>query len=1465
MSDRWAAIPNLLTSLEDLELPRLSWGIVDGFMSETEVRDVLDNQVLDNLRAGTPGPTSDEYLDRMLETGLLHRVQGVMQPRYRTRLAEGLRLFRRLRQLWVPHNKETSGWWRSGAALVADYRLRVVPRRYPRREISFSDVIDRLEHTAAWDAAAEAVAKEVIGERKLARFQVDAAVSVAEAMQASRTVGRIVTAGTGSGKTLAFYLPALLDIASKRMSPGNTPHTLALYPRNELLRDQAREALVQCRRANRVIPKGARPIRIGLLYSSTPHDASAFRGSRIPLGWRQTTSKDGWIAPYFPCPTDGCRGELVWNDIDRARHVECLKCRTCGGVIDGAELALTRRSIAASPPDILFSTTEMLSRSSTSNSLGRVLGWRGNSSIRLVLLDEAHTYAGVHGAQVALMLRRWRFANGQFGSPAPVFVGLSATLKEAGEYFATLIGTDRSDIDVIGPVESELDSVGREYGIVLRGDPCSGAALLSTTIQAVMLGARLLDRDPGIFGASAFVFTDDLDVTNRLFDDFRDSEGYFNGRPNSRSRLADLRVSSDPQATARYEDGQSWDAVEQLGRLPGGLRIGRTSSQDKGVDAAADVIVATASLEVGFNDPRVGLVVQHKAPRDMASFVQRRGRAGRSLDVRPITVVVLSDYGRDRILYQSYERLLDPEIEARTLPTRNRFVSKIQATHAMLDWLYRRLDIDIRSLLTAPKNSANAVAQSQHLIRELDALLRDDSTRASLQEFIQRSLRVSADDSTSMLWDQPRSLLLAAVPTALKRIESGWRRADGQLESPGGTPLPEFMTGALFQALNSPDVEFELPLGMLTEEDATMPIRQALSEASPGRVSRRFGYKHASHRFWMAIPMDGDDLPLASVVSRGHNLGDWTASDGMTYTVVRPIRLRLTTPPNEIRDSSSASPVWRSSFVLSDSGISEADFPDNSPWTPLVDSCGFALHIGGNPLTVRRLAVGSEGELLYADGTRRHHSTRFSHQGTPAALGFELEVDAFVVEGKLSKVRSLDLVEFAAGPQWRTLAFKTRIEEDKRLDGLANYFVRQALSELYLVAYARNGIGDGDRRKALRQTSNAGWHAHIDAFFRATYRSDEGAPEAAMKRVMELEQLAHVPEVNEVLDEHGQLLVDPDPGAMTEDLLVRAALDTFASAVLAAVHRRVPDAQDADIVVDVVVDETNDAFRVIVSETELGGLGLLEEFQRDYAADPRRFWEVVANMCGPTEYDEVDASMQWSVSELAEADSRFGAAVSRYRAADSSSELDDAIEDIRATLDDKDGPASHLLLSTIATRVLRPGSSRAADMATAYLAKRWREVESDIGVELESRVIAFHGASGGLGQSIAPLNADTAFAALWLRGPSARNAALNDWQPYATNRLRERLVLGAIVADKSAVVDVTNAAWESQYLETIARDGAIRLCADLSCRAQLASALRTVTALPIDQGTLRVYGQLGKVVRQGRSLVASIAIAEGTQ
>ena len=52
------------------------------------------------------------------------------------------------------------------------------------------------------------------------------------------------------------------------------------------------------------------------------------------------------------------------------------------------------------------------------------------------------------------------------------------------------------------------------------------------------------------------------------------------------------------------------------------------------------------------------------------SFIQRQGRAGRVRGTRPITVITLSDYGRDRLAYQGYETLFAPQLTASHCPSR---------------------------------------------------------------------------------------------------------------------------------------------------------------------------------------------------------------------------------------------------------------------------------------------------------------------------------------------------------------------------------------------------------------------------------------------------------------------------------------------------------------------------------------------------------------------------------------------------------------------------------------------------------------------------------------------------------------------------------------------------------------------------------------------------------------------------
>jgi len=1465
--DRWQGIPELLSRLEDLELPLLYWGVVDGYLSSLDIETAIEDQIAIDLHAlGPQTPSAEEYLDHLLERGLVHQVPTETELRYRTRIGEGLRLVRRLRQLWAPKDSSVTGWWRSGAPLVADYRLRVNPRRYPRRDIDEQTAVENLQVLTSWSDTQGIALRAILRGRSIARFQLEAAKSLLSAIEADRPTARIITAGTGSGKTLAFYLPALMDIASSSAQRSG-PHTLALYPRNELLRDQAREALITCRNLG-YAPDG-RKIRIGVLYGSTPPNGRALDFPDSRLGWKKVTA--GWAAPYFPCVTPECRGDLVWSDVDRRSGVERLVCSTCNNATDPDELVLTRKGLVENPPDILFSTTEMLSKQSTSPQLSELLGWRGSNGTRLVLLDEVHTYSGVHGAQVGLMLRRWRHANGQSGTASPVVAGLSATLKDAGDFFSELTGVERADVEVLSPRPEDMDATSREYGLVLRGDPISGASLLSTTIQTTMLTARLMDRTPGIFGSSVFAFTDDLDVTNRLYDDLRDAEGLrsWGRRAGAGPVLANLRDPADQQSSDRYREGQSWSLPDQLGRLGAPLTIGRTSSQDSGVDTNADVVVATASLEVGFNDPRVGLVIQHKAPRDMASFLQRRGRAGRNLQMRPITAVVLSDYGRDRIAYQTYEKLLDPEIDARTLPVGNRFVIKMQAAHALLDWISRVEGIDARSILTPPRGNSAAPAASKAVQRLRDLLARFDVQR-DLQKHLQKALGLSWDEASAAMWEEPRSLMHSVVPTSLRRLESNWTAVPGDAD-PGRTvnaPLPEFLTRTLFDSLNSPDVEFELPPALMQGESQVMSIGSALREAVPGRVSRRYGVAHASHRAWLPVPAVGDDVPLLDIITAGHGLGTWTTAEGENFFVVRPLKLRLEQPPKEVTDYSNARPVWRSSFELPPENPTEMGIPRPSVWADLVQSCSFALHVTGDPLTVRRMSIGSEADFAVKDAsggtTRTSRSLRYTHEGGPAALGFELQVDAMILTGTMTSLFPAALQDFAARPEWRTLAFRRRLAEDTRLDGLANGFQREWLTEIYLQSFVANGMAGGNAASAVEALTGGRWASDLKTFFAVAYRTDTADVEGLDRTTDTLRDLTANDIVRRVVEEHSRLLTHPNPAIETADLLTRSLMDTLAAAVLAAVHERLDDAQDSDLVADVLVDDDKGEFRILISETAIGGLGLLEKLQRDYASDPRRFWETVGGARGASDYEDVDASMRALLDLLTEPQSDLSQLVARYRRSTSVKEMDEALRQILETWKERDGNPSHLSVSTFASRFLRPGGRPDSDRAAAFLIQRWPELEKNLGVEIDARTIAFHAAEGNLGKSIAPLNADSAYAMLWLRGPKARNQHLDFWQPYRTNMITERLVLAAVSESGTRNIDVTGE-WIQQYIESLTAEGRVSLTAPYSQRELLATAIRQMSAIPLEQGALRVYGRLTSLRQRGGKVSADISIAEELQ
>lgn len=1475
-------VNDLLSALEDQELPLLSWGVTTGVLSWDEVTTTIEHVLAEHPDAPR-GVTIEALVDYLVSKALLVPVSSTAAiydttegPIYRTRVAEALRLTVNLRQLFAPRWGVTqqTGWWLSGPRLVADYRLHVQPRRYPKRDITLDQACAELATQSGWGTSQERVMRALVGASDLAAFQLDATQRIFSAIGARRSRGIIVGAGTGSGKTMAFYLPAFASMVG---TARKGIHTLAIYPRVELLRDQLVETIRIAKRLHEATATSQR-IRIGVLYGDTPkHNKDSWHFENQRSAWKRR--KSGFVCPYFSCPACDI-GELIWPESDRIAGVERLKCGNCPHVIEPPSLALTRESIKAKPPEILFSTTEMLNRSATS-SLSGLLGWQGGAPPSVVLLDEVHTYVGMHGAQVALLLRRWRNA-----ARKPItFVGLSATLRDSERFFAALTGLFSSAVDRVEPREGDMLDEGREYCIALRGDPISQASLLSTSVQTAMLFGRILDKKQQVFGTTGFAFTDDLDVTNRFYDALRDAEGGQNRamRGNGQPILAALRSSTGNFEADRERDGQVWRVAEKIGRSLSSdlrqdyLRISRTSSQDAGMDRDADFTVASPSLEVGVNDSRVGLVLQHKAPRSPAAFIQRRGRAGRLRDTRPITVVTLSEYGRDRLAYQAYESLFTPVLTAPTLPVGNRFIQKIQATQAMLDWLGARMRarncyLDPRNVLARPRGGHqiddSACETAAEILREV---LENRGVQDHLAKHIQSALQIAPDDVQAILWDPPRSLLLSVVPTALRRLSTRWVSAR---EDPGARPgklLPEFLTTSLFAPLNLPEVELELPFGDQDDWES-LGIAQALREAVPGRVSKRYAYRRDDDRTWIAPPTGSDELDLRTMVGPGAIVeGAWEGPDGKSYQVVRPTRIRMTEPDPEINTRSQGVPRWVSQVMVNDSTPpNAADVPEPSPWSTRMVEVGSCSHRSGNPVEVRRMTIGADSVIARASQrVNQRRKITYLLDGRPAALGFHLEVDGIKFVLKRPDLDTPGFRAYLGSPQWRSLAFLDAVRADSALDDVANKFQREWLAQIYLTAFALAGANGRPGSEVHTELAGGAWRDQLQEIFTVMYRSTDtpgsGAP-ATERLVRDLSTLATRQEVIDALNRAGQLLTDPDIVERTASLATRVYTHTVAAAILAASIRVCPHAQDKDLTVDVFDRGQGDHDVVWLTETSIGGVGVVEFLVQNYAQDPRAFWTLVDSILAPGEHEHVDAAMLELLKELTANPSGAAArTMAELRRARSTHTAGIGLRDLCEAWTALSGPPRHAAVAALSTRLLRPGSDTASDRTALRLVEDWIKLEQRLGVEVDARVVAYAASRGSFTDDERELTADQAFSMLWPRGHQARNQHLQYYQGFGEEVVVDRALVSASHAEQLFEIDLEEPDWIVRYQAALAMHGQLDLVSRSCGNQAVAAALVLLPVLPTDRDALRVYGQVRNIIRHFDRTTVRVEIREAVQ
>lgn len=1522
MEARERFLASVLDCIEEREARLLVWGIVDGVFSQEELSDLFNPLIDEAIDDGIEDFFSAE--DVLEELRLRKWIVEV--PRsggaigYRSRMAETVRLLQRLRQLFPKHSG--SSGWQQAPSLVADFRFLRRRRRYPARDISVDQalaMIGEASSSPALLAAVKALLTPPDRTVRLSGFQVRAAQRILRAIETGKDLATIVCAGTGSGKTLAFYIPALASIYRHVLAEGKAERwvkAVALYPRTELLKDQLREVLQRTRSLQAGLPqKDQVSIRVGALYGDTPFSAQFCEWAKIG---------NDQVCPTLACLD--CGGELRWLHKDRKEGRERLVCAVCEAVLDGSVFPLTRESLKNSVPDILFTTTEMLNQRLSDNSMMHLFGVgpRALHAPELVLMDEVHTYEGKHGAQVAYLMRRWQRLLDQ----SLRFVGLSATLREASQFFAALTGCRTNLVDEVSPRADEIESEGAEYMIALRGDPVSRTALLSTTIQTAMVLQRCLDPKAaqpaqsvsrGVFGQRTFVFTDNLDVINRLYFDLLSAEGRNSyGDPDMRNApdggLAVLREAGS--SLFRYANGQDWRFCQDLHMgLKHRLVIKRVSSQDRGVDASAEVIVATAVLEVGFDDPVVGAVIQHKAPRGIAGFLQRKGRGGRTRGMRPWTAVVLSDYGRDRAAYQSYDLLFDPELPVRTLPLANRYITRMQAVYATIDYLALRLqDGPAGSVWSDLSGGDKLNAQRrQRLIRELRSILETEAGSRRLSDYLRRALRLSDEELSAILWEYPRPLLTTVLPTALRRLASHWS-ADGNPQEDYkafNTPLPDFIPGSLFADLNLAEVAIDLPESHSASPSnaSVMSVFAALREFAPGRVSRRYGVRYRTERHWIAPSPDfqsgsgicSDVLGLdVDAIGNHVLLGEYLVRRGgetVALPVYRPVRLVPQSPPAAVKDSSNASLEWHSQIVATiEPGWLTP--PAGSRWAEIVTRIGFFTHSRHASVEIRRFAVGASAEIgVGAEKVRT--DTVFQRENQAVGLGAQFAADGMVFQIDIPPDLHLRQI-LGDEAKWRAVRSARFIDlawRGERLAMIASPFMREWIAQIYLSAMTYEAmhrqIGLAEADASIRQgQASISLPDVLGLLFQSQVVEVQGGDETVgspEKLRQELDACLRDPIVIAELHEFGAMLWEPIDSGW--ELWLRGVYhSTLAAALLRSITDLCPSIDPEDLTVDLergpalpgqAVGFDSEVVEAWFTERSPGGNGLIEEFMRRYAEDPRRFFATVRANLSMGEFELIDHQLKQMVTVLAEdngnGDSESASLARQFRAAASQEEMTQSFQRLRRKLLQEGFSPFHGFLVALGNRVLRPGSGAATDLYLSRVLDHWQSEEARIGIEVDLRVMSYYlSQSDDIDRIVSDIGSppgnDRAawrigaiYGLLWPRGRAIRQSALKIRNPFSELPLIERLLVVETIGDDRVCISLLDRDWLLRSAEQLNAGRQVTLTCPETERARLASALNALVTNPVESGYLRAYARL-QGIRQTQSMIeADIELVEAVQ
>lgn len=244
----------------------------------------------------------------------------------------------------------------------------------------------------------------------------------------------VVATGTGSGKTECFLLPmfdTLLREEENLFIPG--VRVVILYPMNALVNDQVKRLRkLLCKQKNS-------RIRFGFYTSRTETDEKKAREMLTEeLSAYEDKELDELFSKGDRIPTN--RDEKVAAAIENVLRIQ----------------SVSREEIQAEPPHILVTNYSMLEHMLIRPTERKKVFEASKNVFKMLVVDEAHSYNGSTGSEVAMLLERLKVA-----------VGIEEKGKVRCIATSASLGDESKDPEVI---KFATEFFGEQFDRVIRGD-----------------------------------------------------------------------------------------------------------------------------------------------------------------------------------------------------------------------------------------------------------------------------------------------------------------------------------------------------------------------------------------------------------------------------------------------------------------------------------------------------------------------------------------------------------------------------------------------------------------------------------------------------------------------------------------------------------------------------------------------------------------------------------------------------------------------------------------------------------------------------------------------------------------------------------------------------------------------------------------------------------------------------------